>query len=94
MNIGLAIKNLRKERGVKQGAMSKAIGMTQPYLSLIEKGKRVPTVSMLSNIADYFELPIAILFWFTIEESDIKEGKKQAYETLKPSIDTMISSIF
>jgi len=93
MNIGLAIKNLRRSRGIKQGEMAKSIGMNDAYLSLIEGGKRTPTIDMLRRIADCFDIPLSILFWFTIERDEISEEKREAYDTLKPTIDTMITSL-
>jgi len=95
MNIGQAIRHLRKEKAseLNQSEFSKKIGVTQSYLSLIELGKRKPSIELLESISDYFKIPLPILFWFTVDESDIDKNKKDAYNILKPSIDSMIEML-
>lgn len=94
MTIGVSIKHLRTVKGLKQQEVSKAVGITQSYLSLIESGKKTPTIKTLQSFADYFQAPLPILFWFTIEESDVKEEKVEAFRALKPTIDDMLDSLF
>jgi transcriptional regulator with XRE-family HTH domain len=33
----------REQRGVSQGALAKAAGISRPYLSQVESGKRLPS---------------------------------------------------
>lgn len=91
MNIGHAIKRIRKGQTPKlsQNKMAKSIGITQSYLSHIESGK-TPNINILENIAKYFDMPLAIMFWISFEESDVSESKKSAFRLLKPSIDVLI----
>ena len=94
MNVGEAIKHLRKQRDIKQMEFCKMVGITQPYLSQVEKGHKKPSLEVLEDIANAFNVPLPILFWFTVEESDVDEIKIEAYRILKPTIDTMISTVF
>ena len=45
MNLGQAIKDLRKTKGIKQGDFAIECGITPAYLSQIENNKREPNLS-------------------------------------------------
>ena len=51
-NIGNNLARLRKQKGLNQDALSKRTGLSRSYISLIETGKKIPSVSSLSKIAD------------------------------------------
>lgn len=90
MNLGNAIKNQRKIIGMSQGELAKQIQKTQSYLSLIEKNKKEPNLSVLKEISEVLQIPLPILFFKSIEETDIKEDKKFIFN----SLDTIINSVF
>ncbi|WP_313098975.1 helix-turn-helix transcriptional regulator [Epilithonimonas sp.] len=90
MNLGNAIKNQRKIIGMSQGELAKQIQKTQSYLSLIEKNKKEPNLSVLKEISEVLEIPLPILFFKSIEDTDIKEDKKFIFN----SLDAIINSVF
>lgn len=96
MNIGTAIQKLRKTKApqLTQGEFASKIGISQTYLSQIESNKKKPSIEILESIASYFEIPLPIIFWFSIDESDVKESKREYFRFLKPDIDQMINIIF
>lgn len=94
MNIGQAIKALRKNNNENQGVFAKKIGITQSYLSLIESGEKTPSLDVLKRMAESMGIPLPVLFWFGIEREDVKEHNHIAYDMLKPSIDTLIMKLF
>ncbi len=94
MNIGQAIKILRLKEGFTQHDFAESIGITQSYLSLIEKAHKKPSLEVLQQIADILNTPLPVLFWFGIEREDVSEEKRYAYDTLKPSIDKLINEVF
>ena len=96
MDIGTAIKRLRKERvpQLNQAEFASCIGITQAYLSQIERGHKKPSLEVIEKIAKDFEVPLPIMFWFGVEESDINPAKREYFNFLKPSIDKMIDSLF
>ena len=59
MNIGITIRNIRKERTpqLNQSEFAKLIGITQTYLSQIETGVKTPKISVLETISKEFEIP-------------------------------------
>lgn len=93
MNIGKSIKELRKRNNLTQVNFAKAIGVTGSYVSLIESGKKKPSLDVLEKISKALSTPLPVIFWFSVETTDIKEEKKEAYKILKHSIDRLIDSI-
>ena len=96
MNIGAAIRKIRKERTpqLKQSEFAKLIGITQTYLSQIETGAKTPNIRVLETISKQFEIHLPIVFWFGISEEDIAEHKREYFRFLKPTVDSMINEFF
>ena len=96
MNIGIAIRTIRKERTqqLNQSEFAPLIGITQTYLSQIETGAKTPTISVLEKISKEFEIPLPIIFWLGINEEDIAEHKREYFRFLKPTVDAMINEFF
>lgn len=96
MNVGISIRNIRKERvpHLNQSEFAKLIGITQTYLSQIETGAKTPNISVLEEISKQFEIPLPIIFWFGLEETDIWEHKREYFKFLKPTVDAMINEFF
>ena len=94
MNVGEAIRTLRKNEFLNQEEFAASVGITQSYLSLIEKGHKKPSLEVLQQMADILNTPLPVLFWFGIEKEDVSEEKQYIYKTLKPSIDKLINEVF
>lgn len=92
MNIGNAIKQRRKELGIKQNQLAEASNISQTYLSQIEANLKEASQKVISDICKELDIPIAILIWKSIEESDIHQTKLDAFKMLKPSVDGLINS--
>lgn len=63
MNIIFAerLKNLRKEKGLSQTELAKALNLTQRKISYLETGQFEPDLTILWKISDYFEVSIDFL---------------------------------
>lgn len=94
MNIGQVIKQIRKEKGIKQGEFSKQCEITQTYLSLIESNRKEPNITTLKIIAENLNVPLQVLLFLSLDEKDIPERKKDIYKVLEPSIKGMINQIY
>lgn len=95
MNYGLIIKDLRVSKMKQnQTEFAEGSGITQTYLSRIETGHKKPSTDLLESIANYVEVPLPIIFWRSITESDISEEKRESFNRLKPGIDNLIMSFF
>lgn len=62
-HIGHVIRVLRTAAGIRQKDMAGQAGINPNYLSLVESGKREPSVTVLRAIAKVLNVPISMLFW-------------------------------
>ena len=63
MNIGLRFKLFRTTAGMSQREVADKLGVTVNFLSMIERGRRNPTVRFLQEFADVVQVPAAALLW-------------------------------
>lgn len=61
--IGHVIKVLRTASGLKQKDLAQRAGIKATYLSLVESGKKEPSLNVLRAIAKALNVPIRMLFW-------------------------------
>ena len=94
MNLGNAVKELRKRRGLTQGNFCEQIGITQSYLSQVENGVKEPSIDVIKKISDALGTPMPVLFWFTLTEEDVHESKVEVFKLLKPSVDSLVDAFF
>ncbi len=60
-NIGRGLKVARAMSGLKQGKAAKALCITHTYLSLLEHGRRDPSLKLLRRISVLYDVPISSL---------------------------------
>lgn len=51
-DLGIFLKRIRKEAGFNLSQLSRASNISQPYLTQIESGGRIPTPEVLKRLAD------------------------------------------
>jgi len=90
MEIGQAIKELRKRNGINQGDFADKIGISQTALSQIESNKKHPSSTTRYKIAKALDIPETIIYLLCIKEEDISDNKKDIYKILYPTIKEMI----
>jgi transcriptional regulator with XRE-family HTH domain len=74
MTLGSAIKLVRIAKGVRQVTLATELGVSPNYLSLIEVGKREPSITFLRLLAKKLEVPIGMFFlWEDSHSSSIGE---------------------
>jgi XRE family transcriptional regulator, regulator of sulfur utilization len=93
MDLGNTIKNVRKQRGIKQNALAEQCDISQTYLSQIESNSKEPNLSTLKKIAEKLRISLPILFFLSLDDNDIPESKKQAYLIISPTIKTLIGEL-
>ena len=93
MNLGETIKLLRKRNGLNQSQLAESCDITVTYLSLIENGKKEPTLSLLKTIANNLQVPLPILLFSALTEDDIPESRKEFLSVIKPSIDSVLQNL-
>jgi len=70
MNWGRAIKIVRTVRGLPQRELSKLVGCDPSYVSLIEKGKRIPSTAVMETIAKVTGVPMCLLIILSSSEEE------------------------
>ena len=93
MNIGTGIKLIRKAKGIAQGDLAKSSELSQASLSLIENGVKRPSARNIKKICTALDVPEALIYLYTLEDSDIPDSKKEVFNFYYPSVKDMISKI-
>lgn len=62
IEVGKKLLNLRKELGLKQDEVAKAVGITRASLSYYEKGERSIDIEVLYRLSEFFNISIDYLF--------------------------------
>lgn len=94
MDFGRAILSIRKHLNKSQAELSANLGVDQSYLSQIENNKRSPSTKLLEQLSSITNIPLPIIFFYTMSESDVSEDKKELFRIIYPRIKDMISEIF
>ena len=68
------IENIRKEQGILQDEMAKALGVSRQTISSLENGRYNPSITLAYKIAKYFRMTIEEVFVF--EEEDLADSVK------------------
>ncbi len=82
MDIGKAIKELRKVKHITQKELAIRCGITPNALCNIEKGISFPSQSNIQKICDAMCIPPSYLLLFSITEEDVPEEKRFFFHQL------------
>lgn len=56
------IAMLRAERGISRRDLSEAVGVHYQTIGYLERGEYSPSLYLALKIADYFEVPVEVVF--------------------------------
>ncbi len=56
------LRLIRTARGIGQTALAKSVGISQPYLALIETGRRKPSARVARKLAAMLQVDVGWLF--------------------------------
>lgn len=82
MNIGKAIKEIRKRKGISQKDLAGRIGISVNALCSIENRKTFPWMKHIDMICEALGVAQSVLMFFSISEEDIPEHKRELFHTL------------
>lgn len=63
--IGKGIRIVREAKGLRLGDVGKYAGVSVPFLSLVEKGEREPSLDVVLRIATALHVPVDVLLLLT-----------------------------
>jgi transcriptional regulator with XRE-family HTH domain len=69
VDLALRIKLFRVAAGLKQQDVADALNVTTNFVSMIERGKREPTLKYLRKFARLVKIPVSVLLWEPEEKS-------------------------
>jgi transcriptional regulator with XRE-family HTH domain len=68
MSIGSTLKLLRVASDLKQSSLAKDLDITANYLSLVESGKKEPSLTFLKKFAQRLNVPLGYFLWIALED--------------------------
>ena len=83
MNVGDAIKNIRKKKGLTQKELAQRCGLSANAMCAIEKNESIPTRESIDNICKAMDIPTSYLLFFSVTEEEIPIEKRAAFNALK-----------
>jgi transcriptional regulator with XRE-family HTH domain len=78
MNYGKAIRICRSAHGLSQGELAKRLSIGASQLSLIEAGKRQPSVKVLEQVSAALRVAPHLLTVLASEPEDLDQPDRQA----------------
>jgi XRE family transcriptional regulator, regulator of sulfur utilization len=94
MNLGKVIKQQRVLRGINQSIFAEKCNISQAYLSQIENNQKEPNISTIKDIALVLDIPVAILFFMSLEDSDVKEEFREDFKKINRPLKSMVNEFF
>lgn len=82
VKIGAFLKDLRKEKGITQEQLAEELGVSGRTISRWETGSNMPDISLLVEIAEFFDVSIPEIIKGERKSEDMKEETKEVAETM------------
>jgi transcriptional regulator with XRE-family HTH domain len=74
MNIARAIRSMRLARGISQAEVAARASISPSYLSLLESGKKEPSLAMLRSIAKALRIPDDLLLVSAVDYEQLRRS--------------------
>ena len=82
IKIGGFLKDLRKEKGITQEQLAEKLGVSGRTISRWETGNNMPDISLLVEIAEYFDVSIPEIIKGKRKSEDMKEETKEVADKM------------
>jgi transcriptional regulator with XRE-family HTH domain len=97
IKIGTFLKLLRKEKHLTQEQLAEQLGISNRTVSRWENGNNMPDISLLSEIAEFYDVSIPELIYGERKSENMREEAKEVAETMsdyaKAEKETLVKSI-
>lgn len=88
MTIGSTLKLLRTASNLTQSSLAKDLNVTANYLSLLENGRKEPSLTFLKRFSKRLDSPLGYFLWLALEEN-----RSQEELDLKRKMDKLLIAI-
>ena len=82
MDFGRALRVTRAARGISQQELAERSGVSASYISLIESGKREPTIGSMRKLAEALHIPLDLMMLLAIDSGEHAAGGRDALNRL------------
>src|SRR5689334_12570609 len=72
MDFGKALRTVRARKGLSQKDVAKLTSLDQSYISLIESGRRKPTLAIAEELARALDIPVYLFMLLGSDERDLR----------------------
>lgn len=79
--VGDNIRRLRRDRGWTQAFVAESLGITAPFLTMVESGQRGMSLELIESLGELFGVPVSS--FFISRESDNASISRQELFALK-----------
>lgn len=83
VNLGLAIEECRKLKGVNKSSLAEQAGLSVSYLSQIINGQREPTVTTIAKISEALGIPASLLVFLASEDTELSNLSKETLSEIR-----------
>ncbi|MDM1397195.1 helix-turn-helix transcriptional regulator [Myroides odoratimimus] len=90
MELGKAIREVRKKKGFTLVEMSDKTGISINALSLMEKGDTFPQKKSLEKVSEALNVPINYFLLLAVDQNDIEEDKRDIFNTLHNTLKEIV----
>jgi XRE family transcriptional regulator, regulator of sulfur utilization len=89
MNIGIAIKSIRKKLAITQHELAEKCELSQTSLSQIETGVKRPSQRTITKVCQVLDIPESVIYIVAMDEADVPQSKRSVYDLVYPSIKSL-----
>lgn len=82
IKIGAFLKELRKEKNLTQAQLAEQLGVSNRTVSRWETGNNMPDISLLTEIAEFYDVSIPELIYGERKSENMREEVKEVAETM------------
>ena len=94
MKIGNFLKELRKEKGITQAQLAETLNVSARTVSRWETGSNMPDISLLVDIADYYDISIPEIINGERKSEIMNEEERKIAKTMSDYATTEKEKIF
>ncbi|GAA6614413.1 helix-turn-helix transcriptional regulator [Scytonema sp. NUACC26] len=82
--LNTALKMIRVFHDLTQKELAEKLGISKSYLSEIESGKKTPTLELLHQYSEAFDIPVSSIMFFSESlNKDVKTEKLRTFVSSK-----------
>lgn len=93
MQLGKTIKSCRKIQGYTLDKLASECDLSPSYLSLVEQGKREPSLSSLQSICDALKISLNVLLFLAAKPDEISELDSKSVNLISEAIESLLRDV-